>query len=237
MKKVFYNICIFAVIFILAGISLMFMPFFNITNIEVTGNKALTEQDIITTVGLDNETNLMAFNPFSAKKSLKSNPYVNDVTFTKSFPRTLKINLDEHKVRGYVPYMGNYLYINDNGLILDIQPTFTEQLPVVIGLDFSDFTLGKVLKVNNTETFTSVVELSKLFTKYEMLGDIIRVDVSEPDNIHLYVDKVDVIFGDFTDSNQKILTLNEILPKLDTATPGILDISDINTNPTFEFLT
>lgn len=237
MKKIFFNFCIFVIILIFAAISLMFVPFFNIQNIIIEGNSSVSEEEILSVLNVGTDTNLLAFNSFSAKRELLQNSYIKDVEIIKAFPQVLKVNITEHKVRAYVPYTGNYLYIGDDGLILDIQPTFTEQLPVVIGLNFTDFTLGQPLHVEDTRAFEDVVELSKLFTKYELLGDIIKVDVAQSDSIHLYVNKVDVNFGSLDDGNQKILTLIEILPNLDTQAPGILDISDVNVDPTFKFLT
>ena len=103
-----------------------------------------------------------------------------------------------------MPYMGSYLYINDYGRILDTQKTFKKQLPVVEGLKFNQFTLGEVLQVDNPSAFDTVVQLSKLFEKDQLLNTIVRVDVSDENDIHFYVGKIDVEFGSFDDANKKI---------------------------------
>jgi hypothetical protein len=98
--------------------------------------------------------------------------------------------------------------------------------------------LGEVLETDNPGTYEAVEELSKLFAKYELLGDVIKVDVSDTDNIHLYVNKLDVKFGDFDDANKKIVTLNEILKQVDTSVAGVLDLTTVNSNSssTYKYL-
>lgn len=236
MKKTLpYAIIIILTVAVLTCIFLMVFPYLNIKDIQVNGNESVTEEKIIEYVTQDNFTNLFAFNTIKAKKNLMTNYYIKDISFQKQFPSTLVVNVTEYKVRGYISYLGEYLYIDDEGRVLDIQPSFTQQLPVVEGLKFNDFTLGQALKVDNPSAFNSMVDLSKLFSKYELLTDIVRVDLSNNTEIHLYVGKIDIIFGDLTNSSQKLLTLNEIVKQLDTNDPGVLDLTV--ENPTFKYIT
>jgi hypothetical protein len=46
---------------------------------------------------------------------------------------------------------------------------------------------------------------------------------------------VDIVFGDFTDANEKIVRIVEILKELDTSYSGVLTITD--DGGSFEFLT
>jgi cell division septal protein FtsQ len=222
----------------LVFVAMCFFPYFNIVNIEVNGVESLTNEQVIQTCGLDKSCNLLAFNTIKAKQKLIENNYVKDVSFKKTLPCTLVINVDEYKVRGYIPYMNSYLYIDEEGRVLDSRSEMTSQLPIVVGLNFNGFTLGEVLETDNSKTYTAVEELSKLFAKYELLGDVIKVDVSDTDNIHLYVNKLDVKFGDFDDANKKIVTLNEILKQVDTNVAGELDLTNVNStsSSTYKYL-
>jgi cell division septal protein FtsQ len=222
----------------LVFVALCFFPYFNIANIEVNGIESLSEEQVTQMCGLDKSCNLFAFNTVKAKNKLMENHYVKDVSFKKSLPQTLVINVTEYKVRGYIPYMNSYLYIDEEGRVLDSRRDMISQLPIVTGLSFDGFTLGEVLETDNPGTYAAVEELSKLFAKYELLGDVIKVDVSDTDNIHLYVNKLDVKFGDFDDANKKIVTLNEILKQVDTSVAGVLDLTTVNTNSssTYKYL-
>jgi cell division protein FtsQ len=214
--------------------ALCFFPYFNIDEIQVNGIESLTQEQVIEICNLEKTHNLFAFNTIKAKNALKQNNYVEDVSFKKSLPHTLIINVEEYKVRGYIPYMNAYLYIDENGRVLDSRPDMQAQLPIVSGLKFDSFTIGEVLKTDNPQTYKAVKDMSALFTSYEMLSDVIKVDVSDTDNIHLYVNKVDVKFGSFEGANDKIVTLNEILKQMDTSVAGVLDLTA--TTPTFKYM-
>lgn len=219
---------------ILIFVALCFFPLFNISEIEVKGIESLTEEQVIDICSLNESQNLFAFNTFKAANELKKNNYVEDVSFDKKLPHTLVINITERKVRGYIPYMNSYLYIDEDGRVLDSRPEMTKQLPIVVGLRFNGFTMGELLETDNPDAYKAVEELSKLFSKYDLLDAVIQVDVSDEDNIHLYVDKVDVLFGDFEDANNKMGTLSEILKQLDTSVAGVLDLTA--TTPTFKYM-
>ncbi len=234
MKKIlsfiFWTIVTLAIVFV----ALCFFPYFSIGEVKVNGIDGLSQEQVIKICNLDKSHNIFAFNTFKAEKALKENPYVKDVSFKKSYPHTLVINIEEYKVRGYIPYMNSYLYIDGEGRVLDSRGDMTKQLPIVTGLDFDGFKVGQVLDTDNPQAYVAVKEMAGLFSSYDMLGKVIKMDVSDTDNIHLYVDKVDVIFGSFEGANDKMATLNAILKDMDTSTAGVLDLT-IST-PTFKYL-
>lgn len=217
---------------------LMLCPWFNITTKTVTGIDDVSKEEIISKAGLEGgEINLFAFNGIKAKKELMKIPYIKDVKITRKLPNTIIISVTQRQIRGYVPYLKNYLYIDDDGVVLDVKDSYTKPCPVVVGLDFNTFSLGDPLVVKNTKSFNTIVELSKLMTKYNLLEDVIRVDVSDPEDIHLFINNVDVFFGDLTDSNRKIGYLNEIIKTIPAEDKGFLHLENTNIAPRFEYLT
>jgi len=238
MKKKHIKIILGFAIIILITLVIMICPVFYISNINITGLENLKKEQIIKDIELDNNTtNIFAFNSIKSKNILEKSPYIQNIKITKKLPDTINIDITERKIRGYVPYMNSYLYISDEGRVIDVQTSYEKQLPVVVGLNFSNFTLGEILSVDNKEAFDVVVELSKLMTKYKILEQVIKVDVLKPKDLHLYVNNIDVLFGTFDDLNWKISTLNEIIKKIPVEDKGFLDISDSNKIPRFTYLT
>lgn len=235
-----FNFKTFIILLALACFIVTFMvcPFFTITKININGNEDFPDEKVLSTIGLtENSKNIFAFNTLKAKKELLQSAYVKDVQFKRELPSTLNINITERSIKGYVPYMDSYLYIDDEGRVLDCQKSFTKVLPVVKGLDFSTFTLGEKLATDNENAFEIVVELSRLMSSNDILDAVVRVDVSNTDEIHLYVRNVNVVFGTFDEAPWKISALNEILQKIDPSIPGTLDISNPEVDPRFEYLT
>jgi cell division septal protein FtsQ len=231
------GIVVFIVILILAVVlSVLILPVFKIGEINISGTDNVTEEEVLEVLDGGEGTNWFAFNARKSEENIENTyHYVKNVSVKKHFPSTIDIEVEEYKLRAYVPYMGSYLYIDDDGRILDIQKETTKELPVVDGLKFSEFTLGEKLVTDNAGAFSTVVQLSKLFEKYNLAESIQKVDVSDITDIHLYSGKVDIVFGDFTDANEKIVRIVEILKELDTSYSGVLTITD--DGGSFEFLT
>ncbi|MCD7777158.1 MAG: FtsQ-type POTRA domain-containing protein [Clostridiales bacterium] len=237
IKKKFVFIILISVFLVLAAAALV-SPVFEIQEIQVVGNSQLSNDEIFE-IGEINGVgeNIFMFNSGSVKSKLKANNYIKSVRVTKKLPSTIVINIEERRVRGYVPYMGSYLYIDIDGRVIDVRDDMTVQHPVVLGLKFEGFTLGEVLTVTNGYSLSYVVQISKLIDAYDLSDITVKLDVSDPEDIHLFVNKIDVNFGNIDDAYTKIATLNEVLKQLDPEETGTLDISDINNNPSFKLLT
>jgi len=238
MKKLSLKILAVVCILIILIMGVMLCPYFYIKTINVSGNGIVSRDEILNVCELNSkDINLYAFNAFSAEDNLLKNPYIKSVDFKRVFPDTLDISIIERKPCGYIPYTDTFLFMDDKGRILDAKPSYTKPLPVVYGLDFNTFTLGEILDVKQPEKLNTVVELSKLMNTYKIIENVVRVDVSKPNDIHLYVNKIDVVFGEFTDVNWKIGALSEIIKKLSPDDKGILDISSPEKTPAFTYLT
>ncbi len=227
-------IMIFFILVFLALIS----PVFSVKEIQVLGNSQLSNSAIYELGGIDGPGgNIFAFNSSSVRRKLLESNYIRSVRIKKSLPSTIVINIEERKVRGYVPYMGRYLYIDMDGRVIDVKETMDAPHPIVVGLKFDGFSTGEVINVTNGYSLDYVVQISKLIDAYDLDNRIFKLDVSRPEDIHLYVDKIDVMCGTIDDIYTKIATLNEVLKQLDTNEAGTLDISDTSNNPSFKLKT
>ncbi|MCD8215481.1 MAG: FtsQ-type POTRA domain-containing protein [Clostridiales bacterium] len=236
-KQKFIIIILISAFIILAAAALV-SPVFEIQEIQVVGNSKLSNDDVFELGEIDGiGQNIFIFNSGAVKNKLTASNYIKSVKITKKLPSTVVINIEERRVRGYVPYMGSYLYIDIDGRVIDVKADMEAQHPVVLGLKFDGFSLGEILTVTNGYSLSYVVQISKLIDAYDLSDITVKLDVSDPDDIHLYVKNIDVIFGNIDDAYTKVATLNEILKQLDPEEAGTLDISDINNNPRFKLLT
>lgn len=237
MKKIYIYIisAIALVVFIL--MMLMLSPSLNIKNIKVNGLKLLKENDIIRELKLDKETNILSINSIVAKRRLKENYYVKNVSITYKFPDTININITERNLVGYISNAGNYIYIDDEGFVVDIKNSFIEPLPVIYGIDFQSFIIGKKVKVQNEEDFLVLMEITKFIKEKQNLKKINKIDISNLDDIHLYMENMDINLGGIEAISIKMNTLDEILKKFTPQEKGILYINDINKSPIFKYIT
>lgn len=228
---------LFLTVVILAVFAVLLSPVFNIKQINITEMKKYSKEEICSMIGVRVGENLFAFSSDKAKKILCANTYVEGVKITKNFPSTINIEINERKVRGYVPYMDSYLYIDEYGRVLEIKGSFTDPLPVVTGLNFSSFQLGEKIEAENKEAFDEVVVIAQVMTKYEMLDTVVKLDVSDTEKITAYVNKIEVNLGNITNCDEKIRTMAAVVKQIPEKDRGSLDLSDLSKPIVFKYLT
>ncbi len=220
----------------LGGAGIIFSPIFSVHTIDITEMEQYTTEEVCEIIGLKEGANIFLYDKKKATEILNQNHYVESAKIEVSLPSTIYIEINERKVRGYVPYAGSYLYIDEYGRVLDIQNETKKVLPVVHGLDFDQFQLGELLEVKNKESFDVVVLVSQLITKYELLSNIMEIDVDDPANITASINQVEIQFGSVENCEQKMAYLAQILSTIPEKDRGILDLSDMSKPIVFRYL-
>ncbi|MGL4345492.1 MAG: cell division protein FtsQ/DivIB [Cellulosilyticaceae bacterium] len=220
-KKIVYG----AIMIGLTCVVLFFLPIWMIEPIEVTGTRIYTEEDIIAASGIKPQSHILSLRTQKAKVAVMQLPYIEEVEITYTFPNHIQIQVVESGPVGYVKFLDSYLCIGEKGHVLEqvMQPYLN--IPVIEGLKFRKFTIGDVLPLENEDHFLTVVEIMSSLKKYEYDKKIDSIDVSNLEQIHLYVDKLDVIIGNIRDFDKKVKWLAEIHQEYPM---GVLDLSYIN---------
>ena len=81
------------------------------------------------------------------------------------------------------------------------------------------------------------MEITNFVKSKENLKDIIKIDVSNLDDIHLYMDKLDIVLGNTDALSLKMNTLDEILKNFTPEERGFLYINDVSKLPIFKYIT
>ncbi len=213
MKKSFKIVGIVCVV-IIAMVCVFALPVFKVKNIKINGNSVISAEEIKSALNYENKS---IFTPSTqnARAKLSENVYIKDVAVKRKLPDNIEINIIERIPSGYVKYSEDtYLYIDSEGVILEVVSGFKDKLPIVTGLDFKNFNQGQILKIENKEAFNAVLVLSRLMSKYNLTEDTTIVNLSDLDDIHLLVNNVDILFGDISDADTKIQTIKEVIIKL-----------------------
>lgn len=218
----------------------LFSPLFAVKKIKVQGANHFTTSALCEMIGLSKGDHLLLFGKSKAEKTLMKSPYIAQAKLSARLPHTMKIKITERKVRGYVPYMGAYLYIDERGRVLEVADSCKDALPLVRGLQFDSFTEGEILPVKNTKALDVVLTISQLMEKYELLDLVVEIDVSKPKDVYAYVNQVQIHLGDMTNCDMKIQYMEQIIKKIPEEDRGVLDLSTLNNskaNVTFRYLT
>ncbi|MGL4736828.1 MAG: cell division protein FtsQ/DivIB [Cellulosilyticaceae bacterium] len=217
-KKVMYGIAMS----VLAGMVLFFLPVWSIGAIEVKGTSVYSAEDVINASQIKTKSHILTVRKEQAVEELKKLPYVAEAEIVTAFPNKLTIEVTEHKPIGYVKFVGAYLCLGEKGQVLEQVSQPYLKLPIIEGLKFTKFRLGEVLPLENEDNFLVVVEMMNTLKKHEYDTKINSMDVSNLEQIHLYVDKLDVIIGNIRDFDKKVGWLAQIHEKYPM---GVLDLS------------
>lgn len=176
-----FIICIFMAFFLSSS-------FFQIKFIAVNGNNNVTREEIIKLSSIYYGENIFRINKRNSMKSIFQNPYVKMIKINRVMPNRVVIEIIEREIMAYVPYVGSYLNIDEEGMILEINPAITLiDLPVVKGLKFETFKVGEVLDIENEEQFSTTILLIKEIKNAGMLNLISEIDVTDLSNIRLKI--------------------------------------------------
>ena len=229
---------LFATIF--ACILFALSPFFHLTDIDITGNQQVEDMEILSRAGLNENANFFIFRPGRARELIMANHYIDHVSFRRTLPGSLEIAITERFLSGCIEYLdGMFLYIDENGRVLEVRSYRKEELPIITGLRFSSVKLGQPLEVDNQDAFGTVVTFARLLNRHELTGIISQIDVSDPTNTRMRLYNIEVNLGDTVGANEKILTLREIVdtwPVVRNAR-GFLDLRELDSEYIFRNLT
>ena len=127
-------------------------------------------------------------------------------------PHTIKIEVYEKALAGYVEYLENYMYFDKDGIVVESSNEQTKGIPLVTGLQFDHVVLYEPLPVDNPEIFKSVLSITQLVYKYNLSID--RIYFGSDNTLTLYFDEVRVALGNATDLDEKLMKLQYMLPEL-----------------------
>lgn len=197
---------------------------YTITNIYVDGNTHYTDEEIVDMVIVDKlDHNSFYLSLKYQDKSITDIPFIEKMDVTIVSPDTIRINVYEKAIAGYISYLGRYMYFDREGIIVESSLESSDGVPEVMGLDFDSVVLYQKLPVDNDDVFEEILDITQLLSKYNLNADKIFFDKDY--NLYLYFDQVEVTIGTNDYIDEKIIQLQYILPKLEGKS-GILDMED-----------
>lgn len=194
-------------------------PYFNLTNIEMDGNKTYTIEDF------KNESKLYGKNYFlanikDAEKNLTKNDKIIEVDIKKEFPNKLKVEILEKTNIAYIVTKNkDIVFIDTLGNISNTKED-TENLPEIVGIN-TDLIVNTSIFNDATikEIFDSVEEYNINFTK---------LNLTDKKNMFIEIDGIDAYFGDKKQIKKKFEIISKIISENDTKGIDIKEIKVSN---------
>lgn len=178
---------IMAAIFLVTAMSIVFIfghdlltqcDYFRANSISVDGTNRLSKNQIIKHIGIDAGINIFSINLSATRKRLLAYPWIADAEVRRELPDKINISIKEHKPLAIID-LGRKFLINNHGEIFkELAVSDPGNLPVIIGLEFSDLDVsGKFRNI----PFNAVMDVLQLGRKSgsiipNRLLKVIRVD-------------------------------------------------------------
>lgn len=212
-----------------------------ISDIEVTGNKQYTKEQIIDLIFDGKWSRNSAYcyyeNRFREHKSI---PFIEEYKIEFKSPTRVEIVVFEKSVVGYVSYMSSYMYFDKDGIIVESSSEQLPGVPWITGLEFGHIILHQPLPVENPDTFGEILNLTQVLSVNEVKVDKVNFHsfLASGSEVQLYIGDVIVELGTLENLNGKISELTGILPEMAGLSGTLyLDTYDeTNTSPTYTFI-
>src|SRR4029079_4764386 len=107
---------------------------FRITSLALMGQRQLTREDILASVGITGRTSLLFLDAGSTRTRLKANPWIAEATVLKLYPSRLHIAITEREAFALWQQNGRISVIADDGTVVErgVSTSFAK-LPLVVG--------------------------------------------------------------------------------------------------------
>lgn len=212
-RLIFYLSIFFILISIIVYLQ---SPLSHVHSIEVTGNTALSDDEVVKKSNITTDTNIWMIDESKIKNKLNNNPIVDSVKVNKQLPWTVELEIKEFNRVGYIKQDGFYYPILATGKILTTlkKETMTGDAPLLLGFDDE----AKVTDMTN--------QLKKLPENIRSLISEIHWKPKEDNKnkILLYMSDGYLVDGTIRNFAEKMKVYPSIVAQLDPESEGIIHI-------------
>ncbi len=186
---------------------------YSVTTVYVEGAVHYTNDEIIDMVmeGYYGNNSLLLSLKYK-DKSITGVPFVEKIDVSVLNPHTIKIEVYEKALAGYVEYLERYMYFDKDGIVVESSFEKTEGVPLVTGLRFDHVVLHEPLPVEDPGIFQSILNITQLVNKYNLVTD--RIYFGSDGSLTLYFENVKVALGTGENLDEKMMGLQYMLPEL-----------------------
>lgn len=206
VKKLIVVLAALAVLFILR---LSFAGVFRVRQVTVTGNAYYTKEEVVDLL-LDEgslQNTLLVYLRYKYQEHPEI-PFIDDFEVTMDSWQSLKIRVYEKNMVGYVRYLGQDVYFDKDGIVVESSAQELEGIPQISGVTFDSLAIHQPLSVEDPTIFDTILSITKLLTKYDLDPDEIRFGAGG--ELFLQLGDVKVALGTGENLDEKISRLKQL---------------------------
>lgn len=215
-KAILKIVKVLTLIIVIIGVSIYvaLSPLFNIKEINVTGNSKLSKEEIISLSELKTDENTFKVSKKNIKNKVKANAYIENVKIRRKLPDKVEIIVVERVATYMIPFANSYIYINNQGYMLEITSQKAE-MPAIVGISTPEEELheGQRLISEDLVKLGEVLQIMESANANELVDLITKIDISNRQDYILALEKEKkaIHLGDVSNLSTKMAYVKKIL--------------------------
>lgn len=214
------------VIILVFGISV----FFRISQIEVTGAKKYTVEQILSVSGIKEGDNLIFVDSKAASENIGSNlPYLNEIIIDKIVPDRIVIKVTESQPIAVLSYSGSWWIVDQKARVLEKTDDNSASEKIKIsGIDPVSVAEGQEIIVEESQQtkLKYLIDILGAINKAGISYQVKSLDILNIGNISFtYNDRFTVLLGSGENADYKLTLMNDVISQLMPDEKGKIDLS------------
>lgn len=233
------SIILLMIILLIGGtIYFVLSPAFNVRAIDVVNNNKLSSEQIKSMSEIHLNENMFKFSKKEVKEKILANPYIEDVNVSRNvFTSKVKIEVTERTATIMLEYGNSYVYINNQGYILEISPIKLDS-PLIKGYTtaLEEVKPGNRLNKDDLERLEVVLKIIETAQSAGIENLITQIDIKNKKEYVMVLESEDktVYLGNCTDLSTQMLYIKEMIQREKGIEGEFFIDMDLNTgNPVF----
>lgn len=162
------------VLIIIAG-TILYLSTWTVDRVEVNGCEVVNTQSVSDAMKaeapLENTLLLYIKTKFNKLEDIQ---FVSKLDLEITDKNTVTVTVYEKSIAGCVLYKGDYVYFDKDGVVLDSSKKRVGNVPLIKGLSFNEWEVGKKLPSDDDRKFQTILTITQLVDKYGLEIDGIR---------------------------------------------------------------
>lgn len=204
---------------------LIFGYIFRIKDITVIGATRYTEEEIreqLIQSKLDSNS-LLLYLKYNYLTDFTM-PFIEKADLELKDSHTITVRVYEKMVTGCVELMGEYLYFDKDGIVVESSSELLPDIPLIKGLKFKKIILNEKLEVQKDELFYTILNLTQLIDKFDLEVKTIRFN--SDNEVTVDCGEVTALLGKRSAYDEVLSELRDILQGAGGELNHILDESE-----------
>lgn len=174
---------------------------FNVNDVIISGRRHTTKQQILDTVNISRNHNIMQLDLEDLKNKLENLPWVRRANLKRSyFPNILQIDLQEREVKSIWQFENNFYPIDSEGNIIDSDYIPTSPLLLIVGAGAPENIKDLMLSIQDDPEIFKRIKVANFISRRRW--NIVLDDVENGITVKLPEDNI-------REAWQKLLKLNK----------------------------